>query len=146
MPDSRKVIDLFIEVYFGASEHLRKLEESGPLKNVSSQQLQTLKIIKVEAALTPGRLSNIQGVHKSAISNRIKKLMEKELIQWSETKEDKRSKLVQLTEKGEEIVDRADELIYDSFSFLFEGVKDEDVTTFIHLFEHVKKKLKEREE
>lgn len=112
---------------------------------ISPQQVSLIKILSLSGASSPGHLAMVQQVHKSAISNRLKKLLEKGWVEWVDSDGDKRTKLVQITEDGEKILRKAEESIYDRFCGLFEHIKDEDVETFIRIFTDVKNQLKKGE-
>lgn len=112
---------------------------------ISPQQVSLIKILSLSGASSPGHLAMVQQVHKSAISNRLKKLLEKGWVEWVDSDGDRRTKLVQITEDGEKILRKAEESIYDRFCGLFEHIKDEDVETFIRIFTDVKNQLKKGE-
>ena len=112
---------------------------------ISPQQVSLIKILSLSGASSPGHLAIVQQVHKSAISNRLKKLLEKGWVEWVDSEGDKRTKLVQITEDGEKILKQAEVAIYDRFCGLFEHIKDEDVETFIRIFTDVKNQLKKGE-
>jgi len=112
---------------------------------ISPQQVSLIKILSLSGASSPGHLAIVQQVHKSAISNRLKKLLEKGWVEWVDSEGDKRTKLVQITEEGEKILRQAEEAIYDRFCGVFEHIADEDVETFIRIFTNVKEQLKKGE-
>jgi len=142
----KEAIDLFNEVSFMATELFHKKGSAYDVfKEVSPQQVGLIKILSLYGASSPGHLAIVQQVHKSAISNRLKKLHEKGWVEWVDSEGDKRTKLVQITEDGEEILKQAEEAIYDRFCGLFEHIKDEDVETFIRIFTDVKEQLKKGE-
>ncbi|MFP7171100.1 MarR family transcriptional regulator [Terribacillus sp. 7520-G] len=146
MDKLKEAIDLFNEVSFMATEIFHKKGAAYEVFNqISPQQVSLIKILSLSGASSPGHLAIVQQVHKSAISNRLKKLLEKGWVEWVDSEGDKRTKLVQITEEGEKILRQAEEAIYDRFCGVFEHIADEDVETFIRIFTNVKEQLKKGE-
>ncbi|MFP7492414.1 MarR family transcriptional regulator [Terribacillus saccharophilus] len=146
MSKLKEAIDLFNEVSFMATEIFHKKGSAYDVfEQISPQQVSLIKILSLSGACSPGHLAMVQQVHKSAISNRLKKLLEKDLVKWVESDGDKRTKLVQITDDGEAVLQQAEEAIYDRFCGLFEHIKEEDVETFIRIFTDVKEQLKKGE-
>src|SRR5690554_3714670 len=94
-----EAVELFQEVLFYGTERVIRAVDNPIWEEFSPEQMQSLKLISKEGQITSARLAILQGVHKSAVSNRIKKLLQKELIQVVQTA-DRREKLLELTESG----------------------------------------------
>lgn len=75
--------------------------------DIAPEQRAALEIIKYEADVNQTKIANILGKDKTTISRTLKTLENKNLITKSQI--DKRTNLIQLTQKGEEILN-------DSFS------------------------------
>lgn len=90
-----QAINLFVEVLLEGTEFVHREINQDVFKHISREQADLLKILKVKGPTSPGSLAMYQNVHKSAISNRLKKLLEKGLVQWDDCpeKSDRRSKL-----------------------------------------------------
>ena len=114
-----------------------------PLWNeYSPEQIQMLKLIGKEKQITSARLAVLQAVNKSAISSRIKKLLQKEVIQVVQTT-DRREKLLELTEKGQEIRMELDQVLTDYIEKLMaENIADEEIDQFLTIFRKLKTILK----
>ncbi|WP_416143939.1 hypothetical protein [Planococcus koreensis] len=73
----KEAVDLFTEVMVYGTERVIKSIDDPLWKEYSPEQMQMLKLISKEQRITSGRLAVLQAVHKSAISSRIKKMLEK---------------------------------------------------------------------
>lgn len=78
------------------------------------KQFDLLNSLMIKGPCSPGSLAVLQGVHKSAISNRIKKLLEKGLVEWdtNELESDKRSKLIKITAEGEKVINDGNAAVF----------------------------------
>lgn len=111
-------------------------------KEYSPEQLQMLKLISKEGQVTSSRLAVLQAVHKSAISSRIKKLLQKELIRIAET-EDKRIKMLEITDAGSEVLEQSDLALTEYIEKLMsEQIEDKEIDEFLMLFRKLKEILK----
>lgn len=134
-----EAIELFQEVLIYGSEHVVKTVNVDVWNDYSPEQIQVLKILSTQGPLSNGKLAEIQGVHKSAISIRLKKLEEKGLVASDKDPNDQRAKIVQLTTSGEEVLKKSDEAIYESIVKLFVGkVEEHEVDTFVNTFRKLK--------
>ncbi|MDE4085672.1 winged helix-turn-helix transcriptional regulator [Planococcus maritimus] len=87
------------------------------LKAYSPQQLQTLRIIKKNPAISQSEIADIQGVFKTAISNRIKKLEQDGLIAIL-TNQDLRKKAISITQKGTDLLMVSETVIFENLNDL----------------------------
>ena len=87
------------------------------LKAYSPQQLQTLRIIKKNPSISQSEIADIQGVFKTAISNRIKKLEQDGLIAIL-TNQDLRKKAISITQKGTELLVVSETVIFENLNDL----------------------------
>ncbi|WP_088007411.1 MarR family winged helix-turn-helix transcriptional regulator [Indiicoccus explosivorum] len=141
----KEAISLFEDVMiYGTEQVLRSMDEQF-WNQYSPEQLHLLKLLKKEERLTAGRLAALQGVHKSAISGRTKKLLAKELIRVVETP-DRRSKLYELTAEGERVIGKARELTHRYVQEqLVDHVNDEEIDQFLRIFRKLKAIIKTEE-
>jgi len=134
-----EAIELFQEVLIYGSEHVVKSVNVDVWDEYSPEQIQVLKILSTQGPLSNGKLAEIQGVHKSAISTRLKKLEEKGLVASDKDPIDQRAKIVQLTPSGEEVLRKSDEAVYESIEKLFAGkVEEHEIDTFVNTFRKLK--------
>lgn len=138
----KEAIDLFTEVMVYGTERVIKSIDDPLWKEYSPEQIQLLKLIGRERRITSGRLAVLQGVHKSAVSSRIKKLLEKDLIRIVETA-NRREKLLELTEKGISIQKQSDKVLTDYIEKLFgQHIEDEEIEQFLTIFRKLKDIIK----
>ncbi|WP_256681922.1 MarR family winged helix-turn-helix transcriptional regulator [Mammaliicoccus fleurettii] len=132
----KKAFNLFQESIINIHSEVGKiLNNTGLDEVISKEQYQTLKIIKDFPKCTYGFIATKQGVFKTAISNRINKLKNLELISI-EQGEDKREKSVLLTEKGMKLVIRTEDIIYETFNRkLSSHFSDHEIITFVKQLE-----------
>ncbi|MEW8975192.1 MAG: MarR family transcriptional regulator, partial [Exiguobacterium sp.] len=108
----------------------------------SPEQLHVLKLVGKYGPISSGRLAAVQGVHKSAISNRLKKLTEKGLVIVERREDDHRTKYISLTEAGRLVATEAEQEIYTYLESLIEGkVEEEEIIQFIETFKKIKEIL-----
>ncbi len=138
----QEAVDLFTEVMVYGTERVIKSIDDPLWKEYSPEQIQMLKLISKEQRITSGRLAILQAVHKSAISSRIKKMLEKELIRIVETP-NRREKVLELTPKGEEVLLASDTVLTDYIEKLFgQHIGDEEIDQFLATFRKLKDIIK----
>ncbi|TGB04874.1 MarR family winged helix-turn-helix transcriptional regulator [Halobacillus salinus] len=99
---------------------VRVMAEEEALKGYSQQQLETLRIIRENPNISQNTIASTQGVFKTAISNRIKKLEADGLV-VIQPGEDMRKKSISLTEKGMNLLDKAEDVVYSKLDQLLEN-------------------------
>ncbi|EGA91170.1 MarR family transcriptional regulator [Planococcus donghaensis MPA1U2] len=138
----KEAVDLFQEVLVYGTERVIKSVDHPLWKEYSPEQIQMLKLIGSEKQITSARLAVLQAVHKSAISSRIKKLLQKNVIQVVHTT-DKREKLLELTDKGQAIIEELDQVLADYLEkLLSENIADEEIEQFLTIFRKLKTIIK----
>lgn len=138
----QEATELFEEVLIYGTERVLKSVDNPLWKEYSPEQMQVLKLISKEESMTAGRLALLQGVHKSAISSRLKKLVEKELVVIKPSG-DRREKLIELTEKGQDVVEQSKQVLDEYIgSLLSDHVKDLEIEQFLVTFRKLKEILK----
>jgi DNA-binding MarR family transcriptional regulator len=139
-----QAINLFVEVLLEGTEFVHREINQDVFKHISREQADLLKILKVKGPTSPGSLAMYQNVHKSAISNRLKKLLEKGLVQWDDCpeKSDRRSKLINITPSGEHILEELDSAIFNALKPLIDDIDEEHLHSIIEIFTILKSKFK----
>ena len=137
-----EAISLFEEVLIYGTERVIRSVDDPLWKEFSPEQIQLMKLINKEGEITSGRLAILQGVHKSAISNRLKKLKEKELVE-TKSSGDKREKIIMLTEQGQAVIKRSDEVLHEYIGKLMSNqVDDQEIDQFLVTFRKLREILK----
>lgn len=138
----QEAVDLFTEVMVYGTEKVIKSVDHPLWKEYSPEQMQMLKLISKEKQITSSRLAVLQSVHKSAISSRIKKLLQKELIRIAET-DDKRTKMLEITDAGREVLAQSDKALTEYIEkLMLEQIEDKEIDEFLIIFRKLKKILK----
>ncbi len=138
----QEAVELFEEVLIYGTERVLKSVEDPLWKEYSPEQIQVLKMIGKEETLTAGRLANLQGVHKSAVSNRLKKLLDRELV-IVKPAADKREKLLALTDQGKAVVEQSNAVLHEYIGMLLsDQVNDQEIDQFLVTFRKLKEILK----
>ena len=138
----KEAVDLFQEVMIYGTERVIKSVDHPLWNEYSPEQIQMLKLIGKEKRVTSARLAVLQAVHKSAISSRIKKLLQKEVIQVVQT-EDRREKMLELTDKGQAILMELEKVLTDYIEKLIsENIADEEIDQFLTIFRKLKTIIK----
>lgn len=137
-----EAISLFEEVLIYGTERVIRSVDDPLWKEFSPEQIQVMKLINKEGEITSGRLAILQGVHKSAISNRLKKLKEKELVD-TKSSGDRREKIIMLTEQGQAVIKRSDEVLHEYIGKLMSNqVDDQEIDQFLVTFRKLREILK----
>lgn len=138
----KEAVSLFEEVLIYGTERVIRSVDDPIWKEYSPEQIQVLKLIYKEGEITSSRLAILQGVHKSAISNRIKKLMEKELID-TKPSGDKREKILVLTSLGGDVINESDRVLHEYIGKLMSNqVDDREIDQFLVTFRKLREILK----
>ena len=138
----KEAVSLFEEVLIYGTERVIRSVDDPLWKEYSPEQIQVMKLIHKEGEITSGRLAILQGVHKSAISNRLKKLKEKELVE-TKSSGDKREKIIMLTEQGQAVIKRSDEVLHEYIGKLMSNqVDDQEIDQFLVTFRKLREILK----
>ena len=138
-----EAVELFEDVMVFGTDRVLKNVKADVWQEYSPEQIQVLKLVNKNGPLAGGVIAEIQGVHKSAISNRLKRLEEKGLIEIVKAEGDQRSKLVCLTEDGQRVVTESDQAVYAYIEDLFaDHVKDEELDQFLTMFRKIRSILK----
>ncbi|MBD7983767.1 MarR family transcriptional regulator [Sporosarcina sp. Sa2YVA2] len=135
----KEAVELFEEVMIYGTEHVMKSVDVDIWKEYSPEQIQVLKILATQGPLSNSKLAEIQGVHKSAISTRLKKLEQMGLVESSRDPLDQRAKIVLLTESGAELLKVSGEAVYDSIIKLFgDQIDEHELQSFVETFRKLK--------
>jgi DNA-binding MarR family transcriptional regulator len=135
----REAVLLFEEVMIHGTERVLKSVEAPVWQMYSPEQLHVLKLVGKYGPISSGHLAAVQGVHKSAISNRLKKLTEKGLVIVERREDDHRTKYISLTEAGRLVATEAEQEIYTYLESLIEGkVEEEEIIQIIETFKKIK--------
>lgn len=135
--------DAILEINAYVAQIVDKHEE---LNRYSPQQLQTLRIINENPAISQNKIAEIQGVFKTAISNRIKRL-EQDCLITIHSDQDMRKRAISITQKGLELLGISENAIYENLNELLEEkFTNEEILTFTRQLDEIVHSLKKRKE
>ncbi|PKR77080.1 MarR family transcriptional regulator [Halalkalibacillus sediminis] len=138
-----EAVELFEEVMIYGTSRILKSVDGDVWRDFSREQVQMMKLIEKEEGMTSNRLAELQGVHKSAVSNRLKKLLDKEVVEMIPDENDQRTKLIMLTERGKQVVEKTNEMVFQYIERIFsEHIEEEELEQFISMFRKIKSILK----
>lgn len=141
----REAVELFEEVVIYGKERVLKYSSHPLWSKYSPEQIQVLKILATYGKATSSELAQLQSVHKSAISSRVRKLLEKKLISIQSDQNDRRMKYIFLTDKGKHVLQLSREAIYKQFeSIILEQFDEKEIDRFIVMFRRLKEILLKR--
>ena len=141
-----EAVDLFEEIMIFGAEHVIKNMDIPIWKEYSPEQIQVLKILSTYGALSNGKLAEIQNVHKSAVSSRLKKLEEKGLVASARDENDQRTKIIRLTSAGQKVLQTSNDAVYENIEKLFKDrIDEQELETFVKTFRKLKEILQMKE-
>lgn len=103
--------------------------------NIAIEQRATLEMIKFEEDVNQMMISNLLNKDKTTISRSLTALEKKGLITKTETLDDKRSKKVELTSKGESTLKDTLEYVSSYRESLSSKLSDEEINTFFKIMD-----------
>ncbi|WP_059103987.1 MarR family winged helix-turn-helix transcriptional regulator [Shouchella shacheensis] len=137
-----EAIELFKDVLFYGQQHVQTRLGHELYQLVSAEQLEVLNLLDFSGKLTSKQIAEYQGTHKSAVSNRLKKLQQRGLVSFRQAADDHRIKYVELTPKGKLGISELQEEMFFYFEKLFADFEEEEFVQFTRTFRKVRDRLK----
>ncbi|MCS4486095.1 MarR family winged helix-turn-helix transcriptional regulator [Staphylococcus americanisciuri] len=111
---------------------------------ISNEQSSVLLMLSHEKALTLTEITIRQGVNKAAVSRRVKKLFDLELVQcaYANSDSDKRLKYIELTERGMAYVNDSRSLIADLATEVLSDIPHDEIEETRFVLEKINSRLK----
>lgn len=103
--------------------------------DIAPEQRATLEIIKYEIDVNQTKIANILGKDKTTISRTLNTLEKKGFI--TKSQKDKRTNLIEITPKGEDILNNSFRKVNSFRKNLISKLNDDEVTNLILLLEKV---------
>lgn len=112
--------------------------------NVSKEQANVILMLENEKTMTLTEITERQDVNKAAVSRRIKKLIQAEVVQWEKAEEntDQRLKYIKLTERGKQFNKQSKEIINTIVSDILHDLSDEQIEQARYVLEIIDQRLK----
>lgn len=137
-----QAMDVFKDVFY-YSQQIVSEELTHEFRHLSQEQLAVLILIDLSGPLTSKEIAIFQGTHKSAVSNRLKKLQLRQLIEFQEDQQDNRLKYVRLTVTGKEKMKAYNDEVLAYFEELFSDFEVDEINQFNILLSKVRDRLKQ---
>ncbi|AIC95098.1 MULTISPECIES: MarR family winged helix-turn-helix transcriptional regulator [Shouchella] len=137
-----EAMDVFKDVFFYGHQIIEE-ELTHEFRDLSPEQLAVLIIIDLTGPLTSKEIAEYQRTHKSAVSNRLKKLQQKNLIQFKESDKDSRLKYVHFSEEGKAKMKAYQEEVHTYFTALFSDFEAQEVAQFYQLMNKIRERLRQ---
>ncbi|AKG03544.1 hypothetical protein AAV35_001260 [Salimicrobium jeotgali] len=143
----RQVYESIYDIYLHGSEQVaHSLKEDEELKHFSREQTQLIKVIDSYPETTMKEIAEILGVHKTGVSNKVKKLVEGGYLEYRKGPNHK-SKYVAVTEKGHEVVERIEAINVTRWRTLFAGeFTEEELEDLYGKLFRISKRFKKEED
>ncbi|MDW8565730.1 MULTISPECIES: MarR family winged helix-turn-helix transcriptional regulator [Staphylococcus] len=112
--------------------------------NISKEQANVILMLENEKTMTLTEITERQGVNKAAVSRRIKKLIQAEVVEWVKTEEntDQRLKYIKLSEKGKQFNHESKSIINDIVSDMLHDLSDDEIEQARYVLEIIGQRLK----
>lgn len=112
--------------------------------NISKEQANVILMLENEKTMTLTEITERQGVNKAAVSRRIKKLIQAEVVEWVKTEEntDQRLKYIKLSEKGKQFNLESKSIINDIVSDMLHDLSDDEIEQARYVLEIIGQRLK----
>lgn len=122
------------------TELTRKFQKqllSGDLKEYTLRQLYYIELINKKTGISISELSNILNVKKSTVSIAVNQLIEADIVIKKQSKTDKRFYSLELTEKGEDIINKHMQVHKNTIKKIIEILDPEEVDSFIEIINKI---------
>lgn len=122
------------------SELTRKFQKqllSGYLKEYTLRQLYYIELINKNKDISISEISRILEVKKSTVSVAINQLIDMGIVNKTQSEMDKRFYFLQLTPKGENIINKHMEIHKDTIKKILEILDAEEVDNFIKIINKI---------
>ncbi|MCU9612942.1 MarR family transcriptional regulator [Caldibacillus lycopersici] len=119
-------------------------EEIG--SDLTNDQLYLLRYVNQHKQCTTTELAEVFFVQKSAISAIVNRLVEKNLMERSQDKEDRRIVVLSLTDEGKELYLKMESKIFKLVESFITQFNEKEITQFMQSYEKLAKILKDKME
>lgn len=106
---------------------------SGDLKDYTLRQLYYIELINKNRGISISDLARILGVKKSTVSVAINQLIDLGIVEKTQSERDKRFYYLELTLKGEEIIEKHMQVHKNTIKKILEILNPEEVDNFIDI-------------
>ncbi|UYZ21477.1 MarR family winged helix-turn-helix transcriptional regulator [Mesobacillus jeotgali] len=140
----KDLVDHYIHVSFSVNKIAEGLIKEEIGSDLTNDQHYTLRYINKVDTCTSSELAEVFDVKKSAITAIITRLWEKGLIQRERDENDRRLVYLSLTEKGNELFQKAEERIQALVGSFIEKFDQDEIVQFLKTYDKLNDILTER--
>ncbi|MBC2311184.1 MarR family winged helix-turn-helix transcriptional regulator [Listeria booriae] len=135
----KQLIKSYEETYIFATRQLHDAiaEQILGKQGISFEQFLVLRYLAEHGACSPNHLATVLSVHKSAISSKINRLLEKNLIHREKNHKDQRVFVLTVTENGEKVYQACEQKLENLVSNWLEILGEEDSEQFLTLYKKI---------
>lgn len=146
MDTLEKAIEAFERVIItGTDQIMKEIATDLPdfANELTKEQRELLQYVHFKKTVTPGDISRYQGVQKSTISNRLNKLIKTGYIEYIQsTTNDRRYRLIRLTDKGSAFITKSNDIIHNVITDLINDIGEkEEQETFLKILNLIQIKI-----
>ena len=143
----KQAINIFYDVFSLANAIIDSTIDRKVFAGMSSEQRDLLEYLEHHGDCSPGELATFQNVSKSAISNRLKKLVEKEFVVYKRPLiGDRRSAKISITAQGLETTNAITEAMCAILQQALTNVTHEQIDSLIATLTPVRDTLQQIKE
>lgn len=126
--------DEVVELFYDVVHKLQKQSRDHDMRpNVRNGQARCLYIIKMEGTINQRRLSEILNIRPTSLSETIKRLEEKGMINRIPDETDKRTYIISLTEKGNDEMEQIRKSYASEHKEWLNGLTNEELESFFEI-------------
>jgi DNA-binding MarR family transcriptional regulator len=143
----KNLIDLFLKILHLYSVINRKPKDYGTGDLLYLTEIHTIIVVAANEEINMTKLAEIMGVTKGAISQTIRKLVNKSLIIKQNAGSNKQEFNLRLSEKGKTVLKGQDSMQKEIFAFaetLYKGAEPHDREMVLKLFSAISANMEER--
>ncbi|AQY50945.1 putative MarR family transcriptional regulator [Listeria weihenstephanensis FSL R9-0317] len=135
----KQLIKSYEETYIFATRQLHDAiaEQILGKEGISFEQFLVLRYLAENGESSPNHLATVLHVHKSAITTKINRLLEKNLIHKEKNQQDQRSFVLNVTENGEKVYQACEQKLEELVSSWVEILGEEDSEQFLALYKKI---------
>ncbi|KMT62627.1 MarR family winged helix-turn-helix transcriptional regulator [Paenilisteria newyorkensis] len=142
----RQLIKSYEETYIFATRQLHDAiaEQILGKQGISFEQFLVLRYLAEHGESSPNDLATALSMHKSAITAKINRLFEKDLIHRMKNAEDKRGFRLTVTDNGEKVYQACEQKLEELVSNWLEILGEEDSEQFLALYKKITESVIEK--
>lgn len=140
-----ELIEQYSNVYLSATKRLDRVLVNRAM-NISLEQFSILRALDSRDSMTAKELAEAMDVHKSAVTTKIARLEERQLVTREADSMDRRSFNITLTADGKEVLAESRQAVIDFIRPYFEQLDEQELESFLKVYEKLSAMLDKEED